>query len=299
MAVELYHYPASLCSQKVRLALAEKGVSWEGHIVDIQAGDNLKPEYLRLNEKAVVPTLVHYGVAVTNSAEILKYIDEKFEGPPLQEGNARLMAALLKLQDILPIPLLTYGRTPGKRGKFIRAQAKKKQRLAEKYRKKHAEFEKVYEDKIRLYRTLEQADKVAPRLREAEERMTDALDTIEEVLNHSDWLGGDKYTLVDAAWTPVLVRLEAVGLGQLLAPDKRPNTADYLDRLRARPSFSQAFEVKGAKVLRPRSTGVWLVGLAVIAAIAVGAYFYFGGWGPLQSRLQQWGIMEMLNAAGF
>ena len=38
MALELYHNAASTCSQKLRLVLAEKGLDWESHDVDLIDG---------------------------------------------------------------------------------------------------------------------------------------------------------------------------------------------------------------------------------------------------------------------
>jgi glutathione S-transferase len=56
----LYGFPGSLCSQKVRLALAEKGAAYQNRLVDIELRlQNYEPWYLRLNPRGVVPTLVH------------------------------------------------------------------------------------------------------------------------------------------------------------------------------------------------------------------------------------------------
>lgn len=54
--LELYHNHMSTCSAKVRLVLAEKKLPWDGHLLDLRAGDNLRPEYLKLNRNGVVPT---------------------------------------------------------------------------------------------------------------------------------------------------------------------------------------------------------------------------------------------------
>jgi ganglioside-induced differentiation-associated protein 1 len=59
--IELYHHGSSVCAAKVRLVLAEKGIDWTGHYVDILKGEQFDPAYLKLNPKAVVPTLVHDG----------------------------------------------------------------------------------------------------------------------------------------------------------------------------------------------------------------------------------------------
>ena len=55
----LYHGTTSVCAIKVRLTLAEKALPWEGEVLWLQRGDQYRPEYLKLNPNAVVPTLVH------------------------------------------------------------------------------------------------------------------------------------------------------------------------------------------------------------------------------------------------
>jgi hypothetical protein len=46
---------------KVRLCLAEKGLSWETRFIDLIKLDHMTPQYLELNPNGVVPTLVHDG----------------------------------------------------------------------------------------------------------------------------------------------------------------------------------------------------------------------------------------------
>ena len=53
----LYHNDMSLCAQKVRVCLAEKKLEWESRHLKLRAGDHQQPWYLKLNRRAVVPTL--------------------------------------------------------------------------------------------------------------------------------------------------------------------------------------------------------------------------------------------------
>jgi glutathione S-transferase len=86
--LELYHHGSSVCAAKVRFALAEKGVEWQGHYLDILKGDQFDPAYMKLNPKAVVPTLVHDRKVIVESTVICEYLDEIFPDPPLQPADA-------------------------------------------------------------------------------------------------------------------------------------------------------------------------------------------------------------------
>ena len=83
----LYHNDMSVCAAKVRTALAEKKLSWEGVHLDLRAGDAQKPEYLKLNPNAVVPTLVHNGRTIIESTVICEYIDDEWPDRPLKPDH--------------------------------------------------------------------------------------------------------------------------------------------------------------------------------------------------------------------
>lgn len=92
----LFHDWDAFCCIKVRFCLAEKGVAWQGHHVDLQKIEQLKPEYLAINPKGVVPTIVHDGRVITESSVINEYVDEVFPGPslvpadPYERANMRM-----------------------------------------------------------------------------------------------------------------------------------------------------------------------------------------------------------------
>src|ERR1700679_3581520 len=101
MLLELYHGRTSTCAQKARLVLAEKGLDWKSHLLTLR-GDQFDPEYLKLNPNGVVPTLVHDGHVVIESAVIMHYLDETFPEPPLMPQAPPARAKLrmfIKLVD--------------------------------------------------------------------------------------------------------------------------------------------------------------------------------------------------------
>src|SRR4030095_6247742 len=80
--LELYHSVNSVCAQKVRVVLAEKGLEYREHLMTLR-GDQFDPAYMKPTPNAVVPPLVHDGRPVIESSVILYYLDEAFPNPPL------------------------------------------------------------------------------------------------------------------------------------------------------------------------------------------------------------------------
>ena len=76
MTFTLYHHGSSVCAAKVRLAMAEKDLEWNGVYIDILKGEQFDPEYLKLNPKGVVPTLVHDDLVIPDSTVIIEYLDQ-------------------------------------------------------------------------------------------------------------------------------------------------------------------------------------------------------------------------------
>ena len=73
--LHLLHFQGSSCSQKVRILLAEKGIAWESHPVDLIRQAHATPWLLGINPRGVVPVLVHDGVVHVESNDIMEYLD--------------------------------------------------------------------------------------------------------------------------------------------------------------------------------------------------------------------------------
>src|SRR5262245_28384133 len=76
MAFKLYNAPQSTCSQRVRFVLNAKKLPFEEVKLNLLEGDQLKPDYLKLNPNGVVPTLDHDGAIIIDSNVITEYLDE-------------------------------------------------------------------------------------------------------------------------------------------------------------------------------------------------------------------------------
>lgn len=77
MSLTFYYSPQSSASP-VHFTLEELGIPYDKVIIDIKAGAQKQPEFLKLNPNGRVPLLVHDGVAIFESAAIQIYLGETF-----------------------------------------------------------------------------------------------------------------------------------------------------------------------------------------------------------------------------
>ncbi len=89
-----YSDPADHYSHRVRIVLAEKGVSAE--ITDVLPG-KYPSALLEINPYASLPTLVDRDLALYESTVVMEYLDERYPHPPLlpvypvARANSRLL----------------------------------------------------------------------------------------------------------------------------------------------------------------------------------------------------------------
>jgi glutathione S-transferase len=100
MALDFYHGHGSPFSWHVWLALEHKAVAYNLRVLSFQANDTTKPEFVAINPRHTVPTIVDDGHAVWESLAILEYLDERFaSGAKLYPGDAKNRARIRRLID--------------------------------------------------------------------------------------------------------------------------------------------------------------------------------------------------------
>ena len=230
----LHHSTSSTCSQKVRLALAEKGLSWTGHHLNLRTFDQLKPEFLALNPAGMVPVLVHEGHVFTESMVINEYLDEVFPQVPLRPahalGRARMREWTLYIATepawAIKAPSYQKNLRPAlagtmSEGEFAAIAAKMPNR---------ENAQRWIAAVTRGFTATELDTELA--------RLAKTLDRMQTALAGSAWLAGDAYTLADVDMAPFVHRLAALGEGAMI--DARLHVADWYSRIKARPAFAAA-----------------------------------------------------------
>lgn len=226
-----------MCAAKVRLALAEKGLAWTGHYVDVLKGEQFTPEFLAINPKAVVPVLVHDGEVIPESTVICEYLEEVWPDRPIFPDEPRLRAKLRIWtkavdEDLHPAcSAITYvvshrhsilRNGVGSFEDFLRQGATEglPARMLKWQWIQHGLAAPGAADKVRLY--------------------DGYLHKMEAALATSDWLLGDAFSMADIAMVPYVNRLDALSMSLMWAAGRLPRVERWFERVRARPSFKPA-----------------------------------------------------------
>ncbi|MEM7280651.1 MAG: glutathione S-transferase family protein [Pseudomonadota bacterium] len=248
--LELYHYCESLCSQKARIGFVEKQLDYKSHhivICDVaEECQNLDDDYLKVNPKGIVPTLVHHGQPVYDAHQIIRHIDLEYpdSGTRLWPTDTRELKIADfwfdegMLKDDQPLGT-NFGTSIAFLSRPLLARMLQRQSLElviEKY-KRHP-IEQRRKGFVALRKGVQ-----APR--EVEERalsiLINALRVVNDQLAQS---GGpwvlDEFSVVDITMMACFHRLEDIHLDDLLAHKTLPELSGYWERLQNRPSYQSA-----------------------------------------------------------
>jgi len=106
--VKIYTYWRSQAAFRVRIAANLKGLKLEDVFVNLDRGEQYKPDYKATNPQAVVPTLFDGDAKLFQSVAILEYLEEKYPKPPILPTDPLARAwvrgfALINVADSHPL----------------------------------------------------------------------------------------------------------------------------------------------------------------------------------------------------
>ena len=245
--LELYHWEPNANSGKPMLALAEKGVEWRSHYIDMLNFDQHKPDYLAINPDGTIPALVHDERVLTESTPIMEYVDEAFDGPPLRPrdaGSRWQMRWWMRFFDAYFAPSVSMI------GWSIFVGPAVRQRNPEDLQ---AAIERIPLPARRVaWRKALFNEFSAEELAESARRAQFSLGVLEKHLARNTWIAGDEYSLGD---------INGFNLGYALPlsqPDhcndtKTPHIMEWLRKLYERPA-TRATWAKGRTPMSSRVT---------------------------------------------
>jgi glutathione S-transferase len=224
--MELYHNNMSVCAQKVRVVLAEKGLKPLEHHLNLREGESHTPEYLKLNPKGVVPTLIDNGEPIIESTIISEYLDDKQPEPALRPADP-IKRAKMRKWTMVPDTGLHRACAMVTFAIAFRHQEQSKQLAALPPAEREARIER---NRLGLD---------APGVADAVLFHVKMLDDMARQLAKTPWLAGDQFSLADTAVLPYVIRLEHLMQPWLWdAAGPRAAVGDWLTRAKARKGFA-------------------------------------------------------------
>jgi glutathione S-transferase len=242
--VVIYTIPTSICSQRVRLALEEKGVAYRDQTISIPDLENLRPWYLQLNPRGLVPTITVGDESLFDSATIMRFVNNFFDGPslaPRQPEQSIRMDEWIKRSDEFPVRDLSYRwqlqraaeGMPNYWRPFMHENLLKARAI-------YPEYAELYERKLEEWADIERCVADPTHMQLQEQLAQKLADDADKVLSEQTYLVGDTYSLADVSLTPLFVRLQC-GCGlSLWGMGRRPHLERYVEEVKRRPSYDPA-----------------------------------------------------------
>ncbi|RWB51717.1 glutathione S-transferase family protein [Mesorhizobium sp.] len=198
----LYGAEYSVYVRIARMTLEEKGADYELAPVDIFAADGIPAWYLEHHPFGRIPAFEHDGFRLFETSAIARYVDEAFDGPPLQPADPRGRARVDQITGMLD----AYG---------YRAMV---------WDVAVERLEKMPADESLIAGGLGLAEPV--------------LKVLTSLKAEGPWLLGDQLTLADLHTAPIIAYFVKVAEGRdLLA--RFADIEEWYMRVAARPSFAK------------------------------------------------------------
>ncbi len=237
MTYTLYHHGSSVCAAKVRFAMAEKNIEWDGVYIDILAGEQFDPDYVKINPKSVVPTLVHNDLIIPDSTVICEYLDNIEPDTSLHPENAydRAQARYWTKaidEDLHPAcGAVTFVCSHRHTVMKNLGEEGTKEFLASTPEFSVTSNWKAQKDAFIRYGF------DAPGATEKIKLYDSYLFKMEKALQDSDWLVANTFTIADIALTPYVNRLAMMNMSGMWENGRLPGVTAWFERIKERPAF--------------------------------------------------------------
>jgi glutathione S-transferase len=146
MAITLYDAVPSSNSDRVKVALHEKGLAYQRVTLNLAKKDQKRPEFLKLNPYGKVPVIDDDGRILFESCIINEYLDEKYPNPALMPKDPYLRGRGRVLVDYA----LNYIHEPywALRGEMLKPEAERHAAMIEEKRHSLRELIRYLEDAL-------------------------------------------------------------------------------------------------------------------------------------------------------
>ncbi|MEE8344277.1 MAG: glutathione S-transferase family protein [Woeseiaceae bacterium] len=232
--LELYHYEPNGNSMKPLLCLAEKGLDYESHYVDLHNFEQHSEEFVAMNPNGQVPVLIHEGAVINESTVINEYLEEVFPkvrlapANPVDRAHMRIWS---KFVDEYFCPALSL---IGWSVLIPKIAARLEEGELEEALKKVP-----LEEQRQKWLTAATESFTEEQLAEARRKVGVSMERMEAILEESEWLAGNEYSLADVNSYSMVAAVPRL-VPDAMSKDKTPRSIEWLDSMNARPAVQAA-----------------------------------------------------------
>src|SRR6516162_399441 len=201
------YYAANTCALASHIALEEAGAAVNTRSVDFAAAEQTKPEYLKVNPKGRVPTLMTERGALTETPAILAYIAQSH--PEARLAPLDDPFAFAELQAFMSYLCATV----------------------------HV----AHAHRVRGYRWADDPAAHEAMKKKVPQSVGSCFDLIERKMFRGPWAMGDAYTVADPYLFTLARWMEVDGVD----PRAYPRVLDHRDRMAERPAVVRALRSEG------------------------------------------------------
>ena len=98
--LKLFIFPGA-CSRVSLIALETIGVAYEAQVINLMAGEHMKPAYQAVNPRGKVPALLVEGKLLTENVAILSWLNETYPEAGLLPSTEGALANADQLSDLI------------------------------------------------------------------------------------------------------------------------------------------------------------------------------------------------------
>jgi len=231
--MQLYHWEPNGACGRVMIVLAEKGLDFQSHYLDVLAFEQHTPAFLALNESGEVPVLVDAGTAMNESSYICEYLEEAYPDVALMPRDPRERWEARVWQKY--VDDYVAASTCELAWQALEAHTfRSRDRAA-----LDASIARIAMKERRDAWTAAVNGYGEEQLRRARERLSETIIRMEADLDRSGWLAGSAYSLADVALFAYVSYLPRVAPD--LVNDKTvPAVMAWLRRVKERPGVKAA-----------------------------------------------------------
>ena len=200
--MKLYDNPHAPNPRRVRMVLAEKGITCDVETLDLAAGDNLKEEFCAKNPFAKVPVLeLDDGLCLSETPAICRYLDEISDGASL------------------------YGTSPKERAIIDMWNERMESMLLNPAMFAFQHITGFFKDRMTPVEAFGQ---------ESAKNFLKALPVLETQLANNEWIAGGQFSIADIT---ALVAVDFARIVKVRVGDDMPNIQRWYAAMRERASY--------------------------------------------------------------